>query len=148
MRVFWIDEDERIWAPERSILRGLGFDVITIGDASSAWIHLQRETFQDVSLIILDVMLLRGEDELVFSAQATNDGTETGLVLAEKIISLSPALGRKILFFSRASRENIVAKTATVAERIGAHYLRKRVDTQGKGFIGWMRDHGLIGVIT
>jgi CheY-like chemotaxis protein len=143
-RVIWVDEDERIWAPERSILRGLGFDVVSIGDASSALSVLSLETPSSIELLILDVMLLPGDVQIAFSEQITNGGTETGLALAEKLCSINSEFGPRILFFSRSTRASIISKTKFVASRIGANYLPKSINTQGRHFIEWLQQHGFV----
>jgi hypothetical protein len=138
-KVFWVDEDERIWAPERSVLTGLGFNVIPVGDASSALSTICAEDPSNIRLLILDIMLLPGDDHVVFSDQLTNGGTETGLVLAERLYSANSALGPRILFFSRATRGPIISKTKLLASRIGGYYLQKSTTTQGRHFIEWLK---------
>jgi hypothetical protein len=138
-KVFWVDEDERIWAPERSVLTGLGLIVVPIGDASTALSIISVENPSNIRLLILDVMLLPGDDEVAFSEQVTNGGTETGLVLAEKLYSINTKLGSRVLFFSRATRPTIISKTKLLASRIGGFYLPKSVATQGKHFIEWLK---------
>jgi hypothetical protein len=88
MRVYWVDEDERIWAPERAILKGLRFEVMPLGDASTALAVIRAENPINIQLLILDVMLLPGEDHAEFSDHATNGGIETGLILAQKLYDI------------------------------------------------------------
>jgi hypothetical protein len=143
-KVYWVDEDERIWAPERSVLRGLGFEVIPIGDASTALSLISTESPSNVRLLILDVMLLPGEDHVAFPEDTTNGGTETGLILAEKLYSINIQFGPRILFFSRATRASIIKKTERLVARIGGFYLPKSTSTQGKHFVEWLRANKFI----
>jgi hypothetical protein len=143
-KVFWVDEDERIWAPERSILTGIGLEVIPLGDASTALNLILTERPSDIRLLILDIMLLPGDDQNAFSEQTTNGGTETGLILAERLYAADRAFGPKILLFSRATRPTIIAKTKSLAERIGGFYLPKTIETQGKHFIKWLKENKLV----
>jgi hypothetical protein len=144
-KVVWVDEDERIWAPERSILRGLGYDVLAIGDASSALSLLSFERPASIQLLVLDIMLLPGDDHVEFPDDITNGGTETGLILAEKLYSINTEYGPRILFFSRSTRGPIISKAKLLSSRIGANYLPKSKETQGKHFIEWLKQRGLIG---
>ena len=143
-RVFWVDEDDRIWETERNILMGLGFDPIPIGDATRALDIIGGTVIGDVKLIILDVMLLQGDDEIVFSDEVTSQGRETGLVLAETLYAVDPNYGSKILFFSRVTEAHRVARIKSVAAKIGGFYLPKNKDTQGKYFISWLQKNGFI----
>src|SRR5262245_13808883 len=124
-RVFWIDEDNRIWATERNILIGLGFNVTPVPDATLGLSVICAAAIRDIDLIILDVMLLQGEDEVAFSDQLTSGGRETGLILAEILYATDRAYGSKILFFSRVTEAHRVNKIKAVAEKIGAFYLPK-----------------------
>lgn len=145
-RVYWVDEDERIWATERNALVALGLEVVSIPDATSALALLQAEPSERVHLVILDVMLLPGEDEVRFSEEATGGGMETGLVLAQSLYAAKEELGKRILFFSRVTRADVVAKIRRVSEQLGASYLQKGVETQGKFFVTWLREHKFIGL--
>ncbi|MFZ5739403.1 MAG: hypothetical protein ACOY6K_21255 [Pseudomonadota bacterium] len=140
----WVDEDERIWAPERRLLTGLGFDVIAIGDASAALAKVQDGILNKVDLIILDVMLLRGENDHVFSAEATQDGLTTGLILAREIATLDPKLSPKMVFFTRATEETLVSLTRATAADLGMHFLAKGPRTQGRNFVNWLKTNGII----
>jgi DNA-binding response OmpR family regulator len=143
-KVLWVDEDDRIWATERNILTGLGFQVIPISDATSALSLIRIGKENEIHLIILDVMLLPGEDDVTFSAEATDDEMDTGLVLAQKIYDENVSFGKRILFFSRVTKPHHVAKIKSLATRIGAFYLPKSIDTQGKFFIAWLTEVGFI----
>jgi hypothetical protein len=143
-RVFWIDEDNRIWETERNILIGLGFEVTPVPDATLALAIIGSAGVNDVRLIILDVMLLQGEDEIAFSDELTSGGRETGLVLAEKLCAADPSYGSRILFFSRVTEAHRVAKIKAVANKLGGFYLPKNKDTQGKYFISWLEKNGFI----
>jgi len=89
-------------------------------------------------------MLLPGDDHAAFPEQATNGGTETGLILAERLYAIDNEFGSKILFFSRATRPTIISKTKSLADRIGGFYLPKTIETQGKHFIKWLKDKQLV----
>jgi CheY-like chemotaxis protein len=143
-KVLWIDEDTRIWAPERRLLNGLGFDVTTVTDATSALRLANSEELESYHLIIIDVMLVQGEDEKTFSDEDTDSGLQTGLVLAEKFVEKSPSIGRKLLFFSRATDRAAIATISQTAAKIGGHYLAKRSETQGRHFIKWLEKYHFI----
>lgn len=139
-RFIWVDEDERIWAPERWLLEGLGVDVVAISDATSA-LRLMRDIRPDeVNLIILDVMLLPGDDVRVFSDIETDGGAKTGLVLGKLLAQQHASIGNKLLFFSRVTDSIGVAEITRISKDIGAHYLQKSLKTQGRNFINWLRE--------
>lgn len=142
--IVWIDEDDRIWAPERSLLLGLGANVDAVGDATSALHLLTTPSLVKLNLIIMDVMLLQGDDVSIFSDAATNMGRDTGLVLARHLCRSTPEVGRKILFFSRATDRAHVALIERTAQDLNAHYLKKGPKTQGMHFIRWLREHGFL----
>jgi CheY-like chemotaxis protein len=142
--VLWVDEDERIWATERNLLSGLGFRVVPISDATSALTLIGEEVPHQIHLIILDVMLLPGDDDITFSSEATDSDMDTGLVLARKIVEIDPEYGKRILFFSRATKPTHVAKIKAIASKIGGFYLQKSVDSQGKYFVLWLEKQGFL----
>src|ERR1700688_4137029 len=143
-RILWVDEDERIWATERNLLTGLGFVVVPIPDATNALSVISLGGMDDVSLVIMDVMLLEGDDEKTFSEQVTDAGMNTGLILAEMICAMKADYGKGILFFSRATKLNHIAKIKAITSKIGARYLQKTADTQGKFFVSWLKNQGII----
>jgi DNA-binding response OmpR family regulator len=144
-RVLWVDEDERIWAPERRLLTGLGFEVVPVGDATTAYGMVLAGQLDGVSLIILDVMLLQGDDESIFSDATTNHGLNTGLVLARRITEHVGGIAGRMLFFTRATEESHVALIRSTAKELGLHYLPKSPKTQGRHFIAWLKQNGFIG---
>jgi hypothetical protein len=144
-KVIWVDEDDRIWETERNLLIGLGFEVLSIPDATTALGILENNAIDKISLIILDVALLPGDDEIIFSEEATNRGVETGLILAERLFALNTEYGKRILFYSRLTKPDIVGKIKRIAGQIGAFYLRKGPETQGKYFIAWLKENKFIG---
>ena len=143
-KVLWVDEDDRIWATERNLLTGLGFQVIPVSDATSALALIETDNMDGVHLLILDVMLLPGDDESIFSPEATDEEMDTGLVLAQRIWAMNPDYGKRILFFSRVTKPHHVAKIKAVASKIGAFYLPKSVETQGKYFVAWLKENGFL----
>ena len=143
-KIIWVDEDERIWDPERWLLRGLGLVVEALSDATSAWEIIRVADLDQVSLIVLDVMLLQGDDMQLFSDTETMGGLRTGLVLARRLCKENPRICKKILFFSRVSGEVIAAEIMKTAKDIGAHFLQKSPQTQGRHFIHWLRANRFI----
>ena len=142
--VFWADEDERIWLSERWLLEGLGMSVDAIPDATTALKLIEEANQNEVILIILDVMLLQGDDLNLFSDTATRGGLRTGLVLAKCLTKNAPHIGSKILFFSRVTDRASIAEIEKTAKDIGAHYLAKNTQTQGRHFIRWLREKGFL----
>lgn len=143
-RFIWVDEEERIWALERKLLLGLGIDVEAIGDATSAYAAMQASDANAVRLLILDVMLLPGEDRKLFSDEDTRMGRATGLTLARRLCASYPQIGKRILFFSRATDRSDVAEIHSLVKEIGAFYLPKGPNTQGVHFISWLKENGFI----
>ena len=143
-RFIWVDEDERIWAPERWLLEGLGVEVVAISDATSAFRLLRDARPDEVNLIILDVMLLPGDDDVIFSDVETEGGIKTGLVLGKLLARQHVSIGNKLLFFSRVTDGPGTAEIIRVSKDIGAYYLQKSRKTQGLHFIKWLREKGFV----
>ena len=143
-KIIWVDEDERIWDPERWLLRGLDFSVEALSDATSAWEIICAADLDDLTLIVLDVMLLQGDDMELFSDMETMGGLRTGLVLARRLYAQNNKIGAKILFFSRVSGEVFAAEITKTAKDIGARFLQKAPETQGRHFIHWLRTNRFI----
>ena len=142
-RIAWVDEDERIWSPERMMLLALGIEVESFVDASAAYSILGNGANGSHKLLILDVMLQQGSDQAVFSDRATNMGSETGLILARKLCEARADLP-KILFFSRSTDPVIVASIEKTAKELKAYYLKKSPKTSGPNFIIFLQKNGLI----
>jgi len=143
-RVAWVDEDDRIWAPERQLLLGLGCSVECFGDASTALDSFYTGGWSEFSFFVLDVMLLQGENDKLFSNAETKNGRDTGLVLARAMVQRDATAGRKIVFFSRASNPEHVKLIENTARQIGAKYLRKTPQNSRAGFIAFLQRHGFI----
>jgi hypothetical protein len=141
--VAWVDEDEKIWAAERRALVGLGYVVYPIGDATTALEFFQADTGAQLSIIILDVMLLQG-DHHKFSDDVTDNGLNTGIILTREILILRPNLSNKIVWFSRASQDGHIAWIKKHAEELHVRYIQKGPETQGRHFIKWLIDSKLI----
>jgi DNA-binding NtrC family response regulator len=142
-KIVWVDEDERIWAPERSALVGLGYDVESISDATSALEYFYGSECEEIKLVILDVMLLQGSSEK-FSDERTNKGLNTGIVLAEEIVENCAADASKIVLFSRASKKEHISYMKKKATALNIEHIRKSPITQGRHFIKWLIEHGYI----
>lgn len=142
-RIAWVDEDERIWSPERKMLLALGIDVESFVDASAAYSILRNQANASHGLLILDVMLQQGSDQSIFSDRATNMGSETGLVLARKLCEARSDLPR-ILFFSRSTDPVIVASIERATQELNALYLKKSPRTSGPHFIDFLSKNKLI----
>jgi DNA-binding response OmpR family regulator len=143
-RIAWVDEDERIWAPERNILIGLGQTVDVFADASTAFDVFMDGGISRYELVILDVMLLQGENEDIFSDAATKLGRDTGLVLARRICEKEKEMGRRILFFTRATDPPHVALIEATSRDLGAYYLRKSQSMQAGTFVKFLLENNLI----
>lgn len=143
-KICWVDEDERIWSPERKLLLGLGFGVGTHNNASDALANLRNDKPDGYHLIILDVMLRQGRNLTVFSDHRTEFGLYTGLVLAEELIESEPNWASKILLFSRTSQADHIHRIENSSKELGVKYLRKQRTIQGKNFVRRLHDDGLI----
>lgn len=142
--VIWVDEDERIWAPERSLLEGLGIKVIAISDATAALRLIADVPRDQIALIILDVMLLQGEDLSVFSDSATFRGLRTGLVLGRRLVSEGLCAGEVLLFFSRVMDAHERSEVARTARELKAKYVPKSSKTQGRNFVQWLKENKIL----
>ena len=142
-RIAWVDEDERIWSPERKMLLALGIEVESFVDASAAYSILGNKANGSHKLLILDVMLQQGSDQSVFSDRATNMGSETGLVLARKLCEARNDLP-KILFFSRSTDPVIVSSIEKATQELNALYLKKSPKTSGPHFLEFLKKYKLI----
>lgn len=143
-KVIWVDEDERIWASERWLLEGLGLAVIAVSDATSALKLVREARLNEIALIILDVMLLPGDDETTFSDTITDGGLKTGLVLGQLLAREHADIGQKLLFFSRVTDEIGTAEIMRISKELGAYYLQKSPKTQGRYFVKWLRNEGIL----
>lgn len=142
--IYWVDEDERIWSPERKLLLGLGFEVVTFGNATEAREALSSSEPSETRLLILDVMLRQGEDLITFSDRNTFKGLDTGIVLAKNLSSIESNWASKILFFSRASKPDHISRIRHVTNQIGAKYLPKNRNNQGRKFVERLRELGFL----
>jgi hypothetical protein len=145
--VIWVDEDERIWEPERRLLIGLGCNVVPISDATSALNFFRSQMDQAVvslQMAIFDVMLLQGDNNQIFSDEKTNNGLNTGIVLAANVLEMVPGLRDRIILFSRSSNDDHTALIKRHASELGIKYIRKGPTTQGRYFVNWLIKAGFI----
>ena len=143
-KICWIDEDERIWSPERKLLLGIGFTVETHNNASDALTDLALRDPDTYRLLILDVMLRQGDNLDVFSDHRTQRGLDTGIILAEELIGCNQAWRSKILLFSRANKPDHVDRIRSAAGTLEITYLRKERANQGKNFVQRLKDSNFI----
>lgn len=144
--IVWIDEDERNNFPQQLLLRGEGFKLELIPNATEGLSRVVNIGFHALTLMIVDVMLLQGTDTVVFSDSATEKGLKTGLILVDALLTEMPDFNwtSKILLYSSANDNRLVRAIEAFAKTKGLPYRRKSEDMMAEQFISWLKSQKLI----
>lgn len=127
--IYFVDEDVNETEPYAYHLGVMGYDTMIIDNADDAFNILICA--EDIEIIILDVMLAtKKEKDSLFSPVSTNNFVTTGLELLDQLVNqvdevAKNAIPEKVIFFSAATRPEIVSKIQKKANQHGVWYLDK-----------------------
>lgn len=144
-KVIWIDEDFNQWEPETELIQEHGYLVEHKLSAPEAFNSISLDDHESIKLIIVDVMLKRGVLSEQFSAERTQNGNITGVILAEDISNeINKQYSNRILFYSKAFDTNILASIEAARKKYGFHYLKKSRDMVNTAFVEKLITLGLL----
>lgn len=123
-KIIWIDEDYGQFTAECDYFKAAGYEVLQILNATDALNEIQTLNINEISFLIIDVMLNPGDNEEIFSSRRTNGFKTTGLTLMEEIGGINDLYLKKSVFYSCAG-DSIVAKVHNFNKKNKTKYLRK-----------------------
>lgn len=135
MTIFWIDEDDPQFEFDRERLRARGSLVRPILDATNAYAELTALSPDQISGLIVDVMLRPGHDLRRFSPERCDGTRRVGLVLIEELASFwADQINKKIIIYTCATADDIRGAIRVTQKRFHLPVLPKSPDLVGSKF--------------